>query len=204
MYTESCINAALTTLAQIESNTGLQISYEKIVIYRVESLKNTDSKCYTVKPIAWSDGDIDMLGITIKNAPHQDAKSYWPILDKIDAVANNWGNRDLSWLGKTLVINTLMTSLYTYQLLVMLPIEEKQVQKYYNIINKYFWKGSKPKIPIRIIENSKKKYKNFAQGSHDSIAMPTMSNFTEKCLRLCLKKRDFKISKMLSLPPPLL
>ena len=34
-YSENCINAVLQTLAQIESNTGLKISYEKTTIYRV-------------------------------------------------------------------------------------------------------------------------------------------------------------------------
>ena len=51
MFTESCINAAIGVLTHIEENTGLKVSYDKTCIYRIGSLKGTDAKCYTVKPL---------------------------------------------------------------------------------------------------------------------------------------------------------
>ena len=50
-YTEKCINEVLSTLALIESNTGLKVSYEKTCVYHIGSLKNTNAKYYTIKPI---------------------------------------------------------------------------------------------------------------------------------------------------------
>ena len=78
MYSENCVNAVLSTLMNVELNTGLKVSYEKTKIYRVGSLKNSSAKCYTIKPIIWSDGDIDLLGITISSSPQQSTSDFQP------------------------------------------------------------------------------------------------------------------------------
>ena len=82
-YTESCIAATLSTLEFFESNTGLKISYKKTCIYHIGSLKSTNAKIYTQKLIQWSDGDIPLLGMTIKNNANQDCSGYEELLNKI-------------------------------------------------------------------------------------------------------------------------
>ena len=110
IYEESCINAAISTLMHVESNTGLKVSYEKTCIYRVGSLKDTDAKCYTIKPLKWSDGDIDLLGVTIKNDSKQTNVQFDKIIEKMEHVAHIWFHRNLTLIGRILVINTLMAS----------------------------------------------------------------------------------------------
>ena len=141
MYNERCVNETLSTLAQFEDNTGLKISYEKTCIYRVGSLKNSNAHCYTTKPIKWSDGDIEILGVVVKNQSYQDTSGFDKILNKMQNVSNTWGNRSLTLIGKTLVINTLMSSLFSYQLSVTPPISKVQIEKFYSIIKNYLWKG---------------------------------------------------------------
>ena len=155
MYEECCINEAITTLATVESNTALKVSYEKTCIYRIGSLKHTDAKLYTVKPIQWSDGDIDMLGIRIENQAAQSNAVIDKILDKMSNVAKCWANRSLSLLGKVLVINSLMSSLFVYAMAVTPKISKNQVNRYENIVKTYLWKGTKEKIPLKILQKSK-------------------------------------------------
>ena len=61
-FSEECLEETLATLARLERNTGLKISYVKSTIYRLGSLKGSDAKYYTLKPLQWSDGDLEILG----------------------------------------------------------------------------------------------------------------------------------------------
>ena len=153
IYSEQCINATLTTLTIFEGNTGLKISYDKTCIYRIGSLKDTDVRCYTTKPIQWSDGDIEMLGITITNGPHQTNKDYEKCLEKMRNVSNLWYNRNLSINGKVLLINTLMGSLFVYPMSVLPPMSPSQVKTFYEIVSHFLWKGKRAKIPLQVLQN---------------------------------------------------
>ena len=155
IYNEKCINEALHTLVRIEASTGLKVSYEKTCIYCIGSLKDTNAKCYTIKPIKWSDGDIDLLGISIRNQAAQDGSGYDPIFAKIENVSATWGNRNLTIIGKTLLVNTLMSSLLMYRLAVLPPISEAQTKKYYEIVHNFMWGKKRAKIPLKILQNEK-------------------------------------------------
>ena len=155
VYEESRVNAALATLTCIESNTGLKVSYEKTCIYRIGSLRNSDSKLYTIKPIQWSDGDINMLGVNIKNDLCQNNSIYDSVLDQMDSISKKWFNRTLTLTGKILLINALMSSLFVYKMYVFPTLSGQQIERFYNIISTFLWKGKKAKIPLKVLQNSK-------------------------------------------------
>ena len=155
MYTEKCINETLSTLARFEDNTGLKISYEKTCIYRIGSLKNSEAKCYTVKPIQWSDGDLELLGVVIKNRPTQDTKSFENIIEKMNNVSKSWGNRSLTLIGKAMIINVLMSSLFTYHLSILPPISQDQKDQFYKVIKVFLWGKKRPKIPLNVLQNAR-------------------------------------------------
>ena len=152
-YTEKCINEALQTLALLESNTGLQISYEKTCIFRIGSLRNMNAKCYTIKPIQWSDGDIPLLGMTIQNQEHQNTNELNVIINKLHVVSKSWQNRSLTLMGKTLLVNTLMSSLYVYKMSVLPMIQEEQCQEFYQIVKNFLWGNKRSKIPLDVLQN---------------------------------------------------
>ena len=139
----------------IERNTGLQISYEKTCIYRIGSLRNSNAQCYTARPLAWSDEDIQLLGVTITNDAIQSNASFDAIINKMDNVVNCWQHRQLSLMGKILLINTLMGSLFVYQMSVLPSFTIKQLTKIYELVNKFLWKGKRPKIPLKVLQNFK-------------------------------------------------
>ena len=154
-YSEECLNAAIQTLQVIEEQIGLTISYEKTCVYRVGSLQYSEAKLYTSKNLAWSDNDLEMLGITITNGPQQNNKSFDPTIKKFKATADTWMNRQLSITGKVLVINSLLASLFTYKMSTLPQMSTQQVSKLHEIINKLLWKGGKIKIPLHVLQRKK-------------------------------------------------
>ena len=120
MYTEACTNATLRTLLHVEKNTGLKVSYEKMTIYRVGSLKGTDAKVYTIKPIQWSDGDIEMLGVVLRNSEFQDNSNFNETIEKLKMIINQWVHRNATLMGKVLLVNTLMSSLFVYKMATLI------------------------------------------------------------------------------------
>ena len=126
----------------VENSTGLKISYDKTCVYRVGSLRNTDVIIYTLKQLKWSDDDIEMLGITIANAPVQSNKSFDTTIDKMLNVMNLWHNRQLTITGKIILINTLMASLFTYKMYVLPLMSKEQFEKSTGTLIISFGKGN--------------------------------------------------------------
>ena len=157
LYTENCLNATIDTLMHIEKNTGLKVSYEKSCIYRIGSLQHSKAQCYTKKSFSWSDGDLELLGVTIVNGKCQNNSGFNEIVNKMERVANNWYNRNLTIMGKTLIINTLFSSLFTYRMSILPRISENQIKKAEEIINDFLWKGKRSKIPLKVLQNPKEK-----------------------------------------------
>ena len=115
------LNAVIDTLMYIEDQTGLKISYEKTTVYRVGSLKSTNAKLYTDKTLNWSDEDVELLGIQIPNG-EVTSISYDKSIDNMEKVYQTWYLRHLTLSGKILVVNTLMSSLFVYK--IMVPVAD--------------------------------------------------------------------------------
>ena len=156
-FEELSLTAALETFAYIESHTGLSISYEKTTIYRVGSIRDTQAMYYTAKPMIWSSGDIELLGVTITNGPSQSANGYNKIIGKMETIANNWYHRNFTLMGKVIIVNSLMGSLFVYNMSVMPMFTSSQIEYIYKIIDNFIWKGRRPKIPRKILQLPKNK-----------------------------------------------
>ena len=156
-FSEECICETVKALTYVENNTGLKISYEKTNVYCIGSLKNSKAQIYTTKDFSWSDGDIEMLGVTVINGPHQSNESFDNAIVKMRNVANVWHNRFLTLMGKILLINSLMASLFIYKMAVLPKMSTKQLKEIDQIILHFLWEDKKPKIPIKVLRNTKSK-----------------------------------------------
>ena len=155
-YDECTLQACVNTLTMVEENLGLKVSYDKTCIYRIGSLKNSDAKLYTTKEFRWSDDDIKMLGVMISNNAEQSSAGYDPTIDKMEGIMNQWYHRNTTLMGKAIVINSLLMSMFVYKMCVLPPPTSIQVERVEKIILKYLWTGKKPKIPLKILELDKK------------------------------------------------
>ena len=121
------------------------------MVYRLGSIRNTNSKFYSSKKLIWSDEPIKILGIMLTPAKEQLLElNSGKVLKKIEALLGMWAQRDLSLFGKILLINTLIVSQFVYKFTVLPPIPAKYVIIYEKLITSFIWNG-KPKIPMKIL-----------------------------------------------------
>ena len=152
-FKESVLRATMATLEKVRRNTGLTISEEKSRIFRLGRLKNTDKTlCKDSFSIQWSDNDIEMLGVTVTNQAQQSSMDYEDIIRKMKTIAEQWILRSLTLMGKVLVINTLMASLFVYKMTVLPDLTSAQINAIHKIIINFLWNGAKPKIPLEILQ----------------------------------------------------
>ena len=88
-----------------------------------------------------------MLGLTIKNEQQQGNEDFTTTLKKMQTVTEQRCNRQLSLIGKTMLVNSLLSSLFIYKMQVLPPMSKSQVEKFYKAVNKLIWNDKKPKIP---------------------------------------------------------
>ena len=156
-FSKECIQEVINELMYIESNTGLKISYEKMTIYRIGLLKNSNAKIYTTKEVNWLDGDIETLGITVNNSSVQENTDFDNAISKMGSIVNLWFNRDLTLMGKILLINTLMASLFIYKMAVLPIFTSKQLKHIDVLVDQFIWKKCHVKIPRKVLELHKLK-----------------------------------------------
>ena len=148
------LEAAIDTLVYIENTIGLKISYEKTTIYRLGSIKHTDAKLYCQKNLQWSDGDIETLGILISNSENQNGNMYNKIMDRAEAILDGWYVRRLSLIGKVMVINTLVASLFVYGMSVLPWMSSAHISRFECIIKRFLWGNKCAKIPLTVLQSN--------------------------------------------------
>ena len=123
------IEEVVSTFQNIEANTGLKISYDKTVIYRVGSIRNSDARIYTQTELLWSNDAFDMLGVTISGNEENTQINFDKTFNRMSEICEHWSSRTLTLMGEVLVINVLMESLFVYKLNALNNISEEYCVK---------------------------------------------------------------------------
>ena len=116
LYDQVVLDNVPSVLESIEANTGLKISYDKTVMYRIGSLAATNAKLYTKRKIKWTSEMVNTLGIDLYNSVNMLKKNFEKILLKIDTVTKMWYFCRLTLIGKVTLINALIGSLFVYKM----------------------------------------------------------------------------------------
>ena len=149
-FVKTVLDAVMETLTDIETNIGLQISYEKTTMYRIGSLCNTDAKIYTKKEVKWSNESINTLGVDLYYENME--QNFDKIVLKMETVAKTWYYRNISLMGKVTIVNTLLSSLFVYKMMVLPLISDALIQQVESIMEKFMWAGKKAKIPLKVLK----------------------------------------------------
>ena len=154
-YSQKSINAIMSTLEKFHDHTGFTINYDKTKLYRIGSAKRSNATLITQRQIAWTEEPLNILGILVGNDDEKDIENnYIPLITKIEKIITCWETRDLSLLGKILVINTLVALQFVYKMTVLPTIPEHVVSRIEQLIVKYLWNGKKAKISLSVLQRS--------------------------------------------------
>ena len=145
------IDSYIEVLDTVYLHTGLTVNYEKSSIHCVGGAEQVQIK----KDFMWDPNYPVVLGI---NAGQCGDSVFDEINEKVSKIANKWSGRQLTLLGKILLINTLMGSMYIYKFLVHATPTGNQIRDFYKIIENFLWgKNKRPKINRRILMSPRNK-----------------------------------------------
>ena len=129
------LNGVINTLDIIEKNVGLKVNCDKTKLYRIGSMANLNATVYTIKQFTWTNEPVEILGILVGNDVEAITDiNYQQVISKAEAVLQLWTHRGLTPMGKILVVNTLVASLFVYKLAVLPKIPKKYVDKFYDLV----------------------------------------------------------------------
>ena len=150
-YKKEVWQEIISTFGNFEQNSGMKINYDKTTVYRIGSLRNTQAMFYSDRKIRWSNGPINVLGVLV-SYNHQEmlTLNLDPLVTKSENLLRMWKIRGLSLIGKVLVINSLVASLFSYRMNVIRKIPSSWFRKIKQIMLDFIW-GGRSKIPWRIM-----------------------------------------------------
>ena len=156
LYNQKSLDTIFQILERFRSMSGFQLNYNKTTIMRIGSLKDSEACLITQRKVSWTNEPINVLGVTVTNKELEIADiNYASIVTKVKNTIDTWKSRSTSLLGKVLIINTLVSSLFVYKLTVIPGLPDQVIKELNGIFNKYFWNGARPKIKIDILSLSK-------------------------------------------------
>lgn len=156
LFEQATLEELSRELDVFEGTTGLKVNYDKTSIYRFGSLKNSNARLYSTKPFHWTNDPVNILGIEISNNELQSQRNnLYAIFDKAEQVCKLWSKRRLSLIGKIVIINSLISSLFVYKLSVLFLLTDSQIKAFEEGLRKFLWDGKRAKIKLSTLYNLK-------------------------------------------------
>ena len=157
LYNQESLNAIFSKLELFRQNSGFSINYDKTAIYRMGPVVHASAEAvlYTASQVAWTSKPINVLGITVSHQQHEILNNYKVLAPKIRSVLNTWKGRNLSLMGKVLIINTLIGSLFVYRMSVLPTMPEDLLKTCESYFSDFIWNGRKAKIALKTLQKSK-------------------------------------------------
>lgn len=155
MFDQESLSEAVKELWLFRSQVGLKINLDKSRILRLGALK--DSTCIlNSHGIPWTNESITILGINIMDDDKMEEENINCLIPKMKSVCDAWKVRDLSIIGKVLVINSLVMSLLVYRLAVIPCLSDSTIKKINKLWSDFIWgRDKRPKISWKILTAKK-------------------------------------------------
>ena len=142
------------TFDKYQSISGLKVNYDKTEILRIGSIRNTNARLYSQKPLHWSEGPITILGIDIcTNIDTVIEVNYQKVISKMKNLIKIWRTRDLTVYGKCVVLKTLIISQLIYVASILPFPSVQHIGKIKELSSNFLWDGKRPKIAHNVLIN---------------------------------------------------
>ena len=142
--TEQNLQELITTMEKFCEFSGLTLNYEKSVAIKLGPCRDSEAKYYSQKQLSWTKDPIKILGIWFHpDRELMEKKNFEEKLDKIKQILKQWSKRNLTIMGKIVLIESLVVSQLN-NLFMYLPPPNQSILKCVKdeIINFLWGKGS--------------------------------------------------------------
>ena len=153
LFDQDSLNSVIQTFDLFENFAGLRINYDKTDILRLGSLRNSDAKFYTQRPLNWTNDPLLILGIRVTQCAADVIEVNFPeLLIKIENVTKIWNSRNLTLYGKVLISKSLLLSQLIYKLSILPKPDADFFKQVNTIISKFIWSNKPPRISKDILK----------------------------------------------------
>ena len=127
---QKSLDSVFDVLEKFRSLSGFTLNYNKTSILRIGSFKKSMDKLITQRTVAWTNEPINVLGVLVTTKQEEISRiNYAGALTKIQSIFAKWGSRNLSLIGKSVVVNSLIASLFVYKMTVIPRMPDHLLQK---------------------------------------------------------------------------
>ena len=124
-FKQQSLDTIFLCLEHFKSMSGFSVNYDKTSIYRICALEKSDATLISQRAVSWTNEPINVLGVTICYEESENVSlNYQPAIDKAETILCKWGKRKNSLHGKVAIVNSLITSLFVYKMLVLPGMSE--------------------------------------------------------------------------------
>ena len=152
---ERCLHSFFEDLEWFYQISGFCVNYDKTSVYRIGSLCNSNAELYVQKKLFWTNDPINVLGVWITHGENLLELNYDATIQKAQCILDTWSKHSLSLIGKVLIVNALVASLFVYKMFVLPRMSSKYLSKITDIIVKFLWNNGTSKISLAILQNNK-------------------------------------------------
>ena len=143
------------TLKEFELVSGLKVNTEKTKIIEIGGIRDNRINLCTDLKLIWTN-KFTYLGITydVQDMENITEQNIALKEKEIHKLINAWTGRNVTPLGKIILIKSLLISKITHILLSLPTPKEQTFQKLDNIFGNFIWQGKPPKLRKEILEST--------------------------------------------------
>lgn len=153
---ESSINEVVNVLNRFSKVSGLTVNLDKSYLFPLGPLFSNPAEFFHNVQFRISNGPITYLGISFMHH-HDDffELNYLPKLSRIKNLLSLWSSRDLTPIGKVLIIKTFAISQLVYLLTVLPDPPKPFFRELHSLFYKFIWSNKPDKIKRSVLLNQK-------------------------------------------------
>ena len=156
-YSEKNIRSCMETLREFEIISGLKVNTEKTYVVKIGDERDNRINLCTDLELIWTN-KFTSLGITydVQNMENITEQNINLKEKEIKKLINTWKGRNVTPLGKVILVKSLLISKITHILLSLPTPKDQTFKDWDNIFGNFIWGGKPPKLRKEILETSYK------------------------------------------------
>ena len=151
---EEVLRQAIGIFNKFRISSGLTLNLSKCEVLRIGSLRNSNAPLCSELNLRWANHNVSALGVVFSTNQNTIKKlNYEPQLEKIQNVSNMWRDRDLSLIGKIVVLKALAISKLVFLFSSLLNPDENFFCRLKKILQCFLSNNKPPTIKYSIFAN---------------------------------------------------